>query len=168
MGTKKNNLRQHFSGAAKPDYFLSVISEQVNFILKKRDPLPHYENRMVHALKLMINDYGLICTYCSQVEIYLFEKNIKSFSQVGDAKVANLTELRSISFESISTTITTLQLMSFQVILSIQTCLIYIEMQNWQSRNTNYCIPVFIYIRIFKDITNKICFSEIVYLFNIF
>jgi hypothetical protein len=50
---------------------------------------------------------------------------------VGDATVANLTELRSISFESISTTITTLYLMYFQVILSIQTCLIYIEMQNW-------------------------------------
>ena len=87
---------------------------------------------------------------------------------MGDATVANLTELRSISFESISTTITTLYLMYFQVILSIQTCLIYIEMQNWYSRNTNYCIPVFIYIRIFKDIKFSFCFSEIVYLFNIF
>ena len=40
MGTKRNNLRQHFSGAAKPDYFLSVISEQVNFILKKKGSPP--------------------------------------------------------------------------------------------------------------------------------
>jgi hypothetical protein len=29
-----------FSGVAKPDYFLSVISEQANFILEKKEPLP--------------------------------------------------------------------------------------------------------------------------------